>query len=214
MAGDPFGLVVRGLVVGFTIAAAVGPISLLVIRRTIAHGRGYGLASGLGVATADATYGGIAAFGLTAVSGVLVAARLELGLLGGIVIIGLGMRTMRSRPGALASASDRPGLVAAGASIYGLTMTNPMTILSFAAVFTGLGFAAGTTTLADAAALTAGVWLGSGLWWVVLTAVVTWLRGKVSAVGLTWVNRVAGAALVAFGLVAVAVAIKLGIGTG
>lgn len=209
MTATALGLVMRGVVVGFTIAAAVGPISLLVIRRTIAHGRGYGLASGLGVATADASYGGIAAFGLTAVSGVLIAARLALGLAGGVVIIGLGLRTIRSRPSEVAQAADRPGLVAAYGSIYALTMTNPMTILSFAAVFAGLGFAAGATTFADAAALTVGVGGGSALWWVVLTGVVGWLRGKVSAQGLTWVNRVAGAALVAFGLVAIAVALGL-----
>lgn len=209
MTATALGLVMRGVVVGFTIAAAVGPISLLVIRRTIAHGRGYGLASGLGVATADASYGGIAAFGLTAVSGVLIAARLALGLAGGVVIIVLGLRTIRSRPSEVAQAADRPGLVAAYGSIYALTMTNPMTILSFAAVFAGLGFAAGATTFADAAALTVGVGGGSALWWVVLTGVVGWLRGKVSAQGLTWVNRVAGAALVAFGLVAIAVALGL-----
>ena len=206
---DSLGLAIRGLVVGFTIAAAVGPISLLVIRRTIAHGRRYGLASGLGVATADATYGGIAAFGLTAISGILISARLELGLVGGAIVVVLGIGTIRSRPGEVASSADRPGLAAAAGSIYALTMTNPMTILSFAAVFAGFGFAAGATTFADAAALTLGVGAGSGLWWVVLTAVVGWLRGRVSARGLAWVNRIAGAALVAFGLVAIAVALGL-----
>ena len=203
------GLLFRGVLVGFTIAAAVGPISLLVVRRTIAHGRGYGLASGLGVATADATYGGIAAFGLTAVSGLLIAARPALGLVGGGVIVVLGLRTIRSRPGAVARAAERPGLTAAYGSIYALTMTNPMTVLSFVAIFAGLGFAAGATSLPDAAALTLGVGAGSGLWWVVLTAVVAWLRGKVSTAGLAWVNRLAGAALVAFGLVAIAVALGL-----
>src|SRR3954452_20421287 len=80
---------VRGLAVGFTIAAAVGPISVLTIRRTIAHGRAYGLASGLGVALADASYGGIAAFGLTAVTAVLVGARSILALVGGAFLLWL-----------------------------------------------------------------------------------------------------------------------------
>src|SRR3954447_16322481 len=93
------GLAIRGLVIGFTVAAAVGPISLLTIRRTIAHGRLFGLVSGLGVATADATYAGIAAFGLTAVTGVLVSGRFLLGVVGGAIIVLLGIRTMRSRPG-------------------------------------------------------------------------------------------------------------------
>jgi threonine/homoserine/homoserine lactone efflux protein len=198
-------LPVRGLIIGFTIAAAVGPISLLVIRRTIEHGGVYGFASGLGVATADASYGGIAAFGLTAITSVLVSGRLVLGVVGGVIIAFLGIRTMLSRPGAVARDAERPGLPGAFASIYALTMTNPMTILSFAAVFAGLGLAAGASFL-DAAALTLAVWAGSTLWWVVLTALVAWLRERVSTRVLLWVNRISGATLVVFGIVAVAVA--------
>jgi threonine/homoserine/homoserine lactone efflux protein len=199
-------LPVRGLVIGFTIAAAVGPISLLTIRRTLAHGQVYGLVSGLGVATADATYAGIAAFGLTALTGALVAGRVALGLVGGVIIAVLGVRTMLSQPGEVARDAARPGLAAAFASIYALTMTNPMTILSFAAVFAGIGLVAGSS-FADAAVLTLAVWVGSGLWWVVLTSIVNWARERVSTRALLWVNRISGAALVAFGDVAIAVAL-------
>jgi threonine/homoserine/homoserine lactone efflux protein len=199
-------LPIRGLIIGFTIAAAVGPISLLVIRRTIEHGGIYGFASGLGVATADASYGAIAAFGLTAVTSALVSGKLVLGLVGGAIIVLLGIRTMLSRPGEVARDADRPGLAGAFASIYALTMTNPLTILSFAAVFAGLGLVSGSSFI-DAAVLTLGVWAGSTLWWVVLTAIVTWLRERVSPRVLLWVNRISGAALVVFGVVAVAVAL-------
>jgi threonine/homoserine/homoserine lactone efflux protein len=199
-------LPIRGLIIGFTIAAAVGPISLLVIRRTIEHGGVYGFASGLGVATADASYGAIAAFGLTAVTAALVSGKVVLGLVGGVIIALLGIRTMLSRPGEVAPDAERPGLPGAFASIYALTMTNPMTILSFAAVFAGLGLVSGST-YSDAAVLTLGVWAGSTLWWVVLTSIVTWLRERVSTRILLWVNRVSGAALVVFGIVAVAVAL-------
>jgi threonine/homoserine/homoserine lactone efflux protein len=196
----------RALVVGFTIAAAVGPISLLTIRRTIAHGRVYGLASGLGVATADASYAGIAAFGLTAVTSVLVSGRVALALVGGAIIVILGIRTMRMRPVEVAADVERPGLVGAYLSIYALTMTNPMTILAFAAVFAGLGFAVGAS-FADAAVITVAVWLGSSMWWVVLTGFVAWVRGRVSTTALTWVNRISGGALVAFGVAAIVVAL-------
>lgn len=199
-------LPIRGLIIGFTIAAAVGPISLLVIRRTIEHGGIYGFASGLGVATADASYGAIAAFGLTAVTSVLVSGRVILGLVGGVIIALLGVRTILSRPGEVARDAERPGLPGAFVSIYALTMTNPMTILSFAAVFAGLGLAVGTSFV-DATVLTLGVWAGSTLWWVVLTGFVTWLRERVSTPALLWVNRISGAALVVFGIVAVAVAL-------
>ena len=199
-------LPIRGLIIGFTIAAAVGPISLLVIRRTIEHGGIYGFASGLGVATADASYGAIAAFGLTAVTTFLVSGKLLLGVVGGAVIALLGIRTMLSRPGEVARDTERPGLAGAFASIYALTMTNPMTILSFVAIFAGLGLVGGSSFV-DAAALTLGVLAGSTLWWVVLTSIVAWLREKVSTTVLLWVNRLSGAALVVFGIVAVFVAL-------
>lgn len=195
-------LPLRGLIIGFTIAAAVGPISLLTIRRTIAHGQLYGLVSGLGVATADASYAGIAAFGLTAVTGLLVSGRFLLGVVGGAIIMLLGIRTMRSRPGEVARDEDRPGLAAAYISIFALTMTNPMTILSFAAVFAGLGLAVGSS-FSDALVLTLAVLVGSSLWWVVLTSIVGWLRVRVSTTALLWVNRISGAALVVFGIVAI-----------
>ncbi len=198
---------VRGLVIGFTIAAAVGPISLLTIRRTIAHGRVYGLASGLGVALADASYGGVAAFGLTALTSILVGVRPVLALIGGIFLVWLAIRTIRARPASSAAADpdERPGLVPAFASIYGLTMTNPMTILSFGGIFAGLGLA-GHGGL-EAALLTLGVFVGSSLWWVGLTAVVGRLRTRLTPDVLVWVNRVSGAVLLAFGGVAIAVAV-------
>ena len=200
-------LPLRGLLIGFTIAAAVGPISLLTIRRTIGHGQLYGLVSGLGVATADATYAGIAAFGLTAVTGLLVSGQVLLGLIGGAIIVLLGIRTMLSRPGEVARDAARPGLVAAFGSMFALTMTNPLTILSFAAVFAGLGLGAGSS-VTDALVLTLAVWSGSALWWVVLTSIVGWLRERVSTRALRWVNRFSGAALVVFGVVAVVAAIS------
>jgi threonine/homoserine/homoserine lactone efflux protein len=191
----------RGLAVGFTVAAAVGPISLLTIRRTLAHGRLYGLVSGLGVALADASYGGIAAFGLTAVTTILVGARGALGLIGGMFLVWLAIRTIRAEPADVAEADDRPGLAGAFLSIYGLTMTNPMTILSFTGIFAGLGLAGHGGT--EAALLTLGVFLGSSLWLVVLTAVVGRLRSRVTPRALGWVNRTSGAVLLVFGLVAI-----------
>ena len=191
----------RGLLLGFTIAATVGPISLLTIRRTVAHGRVYGLSSGLGVALADSTYAAIAAFGLTAITSVLVGGRMPLGLLGGAFLVLLAIRTMRSRPTEVAVVAERPGLVAAFGSIFGLTMTNPMTILSFAGLFAGLGLTG--TGGADAALLVLGVFLGSASWWVILTAIVARLRSRVTIGGLTWVNRISGAAILAFGVAAI-----------
>jgi threonine/homoserine/homoserine lactone efflux protein len=196
----------RGLAVGFTIAAAVGPISVLTIRRTLAHGRAYGLASGMGVAMADASYGGIAAFGLTAITAVLVGARSALAVLGGGFLIALGIRTILAPvPVRAAAVVERPGLIGAFLSIYGLTMTNPMTILSFGAIFAGLGLTGGSG--GEAALLTVGVFLGSAAWWVLLTTIIAIFRERITPRVMLWINRVSGAVLVGFGIVALAVGV-------
>ena len=198
----------RGLVIGFGVAMAIGPMSLLTMRRTIAHGRLYGLVSGVGIASADASYAAVAAFGLAAITAVLVGARTALAFVGGVVLVWLAIRTIRAHPASSAAAADdRPGMPAAFLSIYGMTMTNPMTILSFAGIFAGLGLAGHGGT--EAALLTIGVFLGSSLWWVGLTAVVGRLRSRVTPRALAWVNRVSGAVLLVFGAIAIAVAVGL-----
>jgi threonine/homoserine/homoserine lactone efflux protein len=201
-----------GIAIGFTVAMAVGPISLLTIRRTLAHGRAYGLASGVGVALADASYGGIAAFGLTAVTAALVGARPVLGLVGGAFIVALGVRTLLAPPPAAAADRERPGLAGAVLSIYALTMTNPMTILSFAAIFAGLGLA-GRTPL-EAAILTLGVFLGSGAWWLILTTLVGGARTRVTPRVLGWITRASGIVIVVFGVIAIVAAIGGIVGGG
>ena len=199
---DP-ALTLRGFILGFTIAAAVGPISLLVIRRTLAEGRLYGLVSGLGVATADATYGAIAAFGLSAVTDVLVNARQVLGLVGGVFLLWLAWQTIRSTPTEAATVTARRGGYAgAYLSILGLTMANPMTILSFGALFAGLGVTSGAT--GDAALVVLGVLLGSTAWWVVLTTVIGTLRTRVTPVWIPRINLVSGFVIGAFAIAAIA----------
>jgi threonine/homoserine/homoserine lactone efflux protein len=130
-----------------------------------------------------------------------------LGVAGGAFLVWLAIRTIRARPAEAADPDDRPGLAAAFLSIYGLTMTNPMTILSFAGIFAGLGLAGHGG--AEAALLTLGVFLGSSLWWLGLAAVVGRLRARVTPRALAWVNRVSGAVLLVFGLVAILVALGL-----
>ena len=199
---DP-ALALRGFVLGFTIAAAVGPISLLVIRRTLAEGQRYGLVSGLGVATADATYGAIAAFGLSAITDVLVNARQVLGLVGGLFLLWLAWRTIRSSPTEAATVTTaRRGYAGAYLSILGLTLANPMTILSFGALFAGLGVTSGAT--GDAALVVLGVLLGSTTWWIALTTAVATLRGRITPEWLHRVNIVSGVIIGAFAIVAIA----------
>lgn len=200
-------LLARGIILGFTIAAAVGPISLLVIRRTIAEGRVVGLASGMGVATADATYGAIAAFGLGAITDLLIGGQRILGLVGGIFLLWLAWQTARAEPTEPATTPERrSGLPGAYLSILGLTLTNPMTILSFAALFAGLGIAPGN--VAGAASLTLGVFLGSAAWWVLLTLLVGSLRSRVTRTWLGRINVASGVVIGVFALVAIGNAIR------
>jgi threonine/homoserine/homoserine lactone efflux protein len=199
-------LLLRGYVLGLTIAAAVGPISLLCIRRTLAEGRLVGLVSGLGVATADATYGAVAAFGLTAITGLLVDWHRALGIVGGLFLLYLAWTTFRAVPGEAATTTDRRGgLLGAFLSTLGLTLTNPMTILSFGALFLGLGITGGNA--AGATLLTLGVWLGSATWWVILTTVVGAFRSRITPAGLRRVNIVSGLLIGAFAVVALASAL-------
>lgn len=189
----------RGLALGFSVAAPVGPIGLLCIRRTLAEGRARGLATGLGAATADACYGAVAAFGLSAISGLLLAGQGPLRLLGGLFLCYLGYRTTHTPPTQQAAVGGGRGLWGAYFSTFGLTLTNPLTILSFGVLFAGLGLA-GTGDYGTAAALVGGVALGSAAWWLLLTTVVDLLRGRVAGPWLQWINRVAGLAVAGFGL--------------
>ncbi len=195
-------LLITGLVIGFSIAAPVGPIGVLCIRRTLADGRAAGLVSGLGAATADAIYGSIAGFGLTFISSFLLDQRLALRLLGGVFLCYLGVKTLRARPAERVAAAEGKGLGGAYASTFVLTLTNPLTILSFAAIFAGLDLAGARASYLAAAILVAGVFLGSALWWLLLSGGVSIFRARLDVRALQWVNRISGAIILGFGLVA------------
>jgi threonine/homoserine/homoserine lactone efflux protein len=207
-------LFLRGLIIGFAVAFALGPIGLLVIRRTIERGWVFGFVSGVGVATADALYGAIAAFGLTAISEILVGIDRPMGIIGGAVLLVIAVRALRDAirtdpagaPAARAERGRRDGPIGAWASMVALTLTNPATILSFAALFASIG--AGTGGPGGATAVVAGVFVGSVAWWALLTGLVAGLRARLTPRVVRWLNIGSALLIGAFGVIAIALGIR------
>lgn len=203
----PVELLIQGALSGFAIAAPVGPINVLCIRRTLADGFGRGLASGLGAAVADTLFGAVAAFGVASVMTFLTRWEGLLSLVGGIVLMVLGVRGLFVVPPADDGRGSGVGLVGAFASTFGMTIANPMTVLSFLAVFAAIGI--GWTGVGAATALVVGVFLGSAAWWLGLSSVVTAIRHALSEQTLLWINRGAAVAILAFGAWALLRAVRL-----
>ncbi|MEM9087973.1 MAG: LysE family transporter [Cyanobacteria bacterium P01_F01_bin.53] len=224
-------VLVKGILMGLAIAAPVGPIALLCIRRTLAQGSVIGLLTGLGAATADGLYGMVSAFGLTLLSNFLVDNTFFLQLIGGLFLCYLGVTTFLAKPaleaGALDSAAPASsadslgesasttrgtfgGLIAYGSTLF-LTLTNPATIFSFLAIFAGLGITQSNPL--SALTLVLGVFLGSALWWLVLVSAVSYLRHRLTPQRLARFNRVStkffGVLIFGFGVVALTALMKM-----
>ena len=191
-------ILLQAALVGFAIAAPVGPIGVLCIRRTLAHGRVAGLVSGLGAATADATYGGIAGFGVTFLSTLLVSQQVPIRLLGGAFLLFLGVRTFLSVP---RDPHRKPEGSLAGDyfSTLALTFSNPVTIVAFAAMFAGVGVTGQAVDYTAGAFIVSGVFAGSALWWVILSSVITAFRAAFDLRRMRWVNRISGLVIAGFG---------------
>lgn len=205
------GLFIRSLFIGLSVAAAIGPMSVLCMQRTMNKGFLYGLISGLGIATADGLYSSVAGLGLTVIGGFLLSQQLWIHLIGGLFLLYLGGKTMLTKPAERAAqttqSSGPTNFVWAYISTLLLTLTNPLTILSFAAIFAGLG-AGGSRPGSEREALLmiGGVFLGSLLWWCLLAGALSLLRGSPYLTGASrwrqWLNRISGGIIMLFGVLA------------
>lgn len=198
MSNDGWSLFAQSLLIGFSIAAPVGPIGLLTIQRTLQLGPAAGLATGLGAAVADALYGAVGAFGVTALIEALTAARVPLAVGGGLFLLLMAWRIAQAP--VAAQAATVPGgsdLMRCFAGTFALTLSNPATIISFIAVF---GSLAGRTSVSSPWTMIAGVLVGSALWWLLLSVLVGRLRERFDAVWRRRVNLVSAAVLTAFAL--------------
>ncbi|WP_088069867.1 LysE family translocator [Gottfriedia luciferensis] len=192
----------KGLLIGLSIAAPVGPIGVLCIRRTLAHGKMVGLVSGLGAATADGIYGLIAGFGLTVITNFLIGQHFWIQLIGGCFLCYLGIKTLISKASFSQSETQKKNIIGAFLSVLFLTLTNPMTILSFIAIFAGLGISNSGSSIISSVVLVLGVFCGSTLWWIILSSGVGLFRNRISDKSLTAINRLSGIIILIFGGIA------------
>lgn len=190
----------RGGAIGFLVAAAIGPIAMLCIRTTLERGRIAGIAAGMGVAVADTIYAAIGAYGISFVGAALTSGESWLKLVGGIVLIAFGIYLARKQPVNVTEEREVPkSIVADFGMTLVLTLTNPMTILSFAGLFAGVSGLRGFP-LIEIPALLLGVFVGSAVWWVALAFVIGLIRHKISPTTMLWINRGSAAAIIGFGL--------------
>jgi threonine/homoserine/homoserine lactone efflux protein len=197
------GLFFKGFIIGFSIAAPVGPIGILCIQRTLAGGNVQGLVTGLGAATADAIYGFIAAFGLTFISNFLVEQSIWIRLIGGLFLCYLGIKAFLSKPQSPVHSVANRTIISSYGTTFFLTLTNPMTILFFAGIFAGLGMVSESIQYTSAGLMVIGVFMGSGAWWLILSGATGILRNKINERKLAWVNKISGFVIIAFGVGAV-----------
>jgi threonine/homoserine/homoserine lactone efflux protein len=190
---------IQALIIGFSVAAPVGPIGILCIEKTLAEGRSSGLATGLGAATADSVYGSIAAFGITTVSGLLVAQKYWLAIIGGLVLFYIGFRVFRSKPKDRQRLEGKGGILHNYVTTFGLTITNPMTIISFAAFYASFGVNGASRDYLSATIFVLGIFLGSSIWWVTLSSIVATFRARITPNILNIINKAAGLVIIGFG---------------
>ncbi len=192
----------KGIAIGFAMAVPVGPIGIMCIRKTLTEGRLRGLIIGLGAATADLFYGTVAAFGLTIISDILVDQRFWIRLIGGALLLFLGIRIFRAQPKDPKINFNNNGILRSYITTVFLTLTNPLTIFAFVAVFAALGLGDGLSYFSSSI-LVAGVFIGSGLWFLLLSSGAIFFRKKLDLVGLKWVNKIAGILVIISGFIAI-----------
>jgi threonine/homoserine/homoserine lactone efflux protein len=194
-------VLLKGAIIGFSLAAPIGPVGMLCIRRTLAHGHLRGFVSGLGAATADSVYAIVAAFGITLISNFVVEHEFSIRLVGGILLVLLGLRTLLVHPTEKSPKNGVNGHASAFVTMFLLTFTNPMTLFAFAVVFAGVGAGSAVADTLTAGFLVAGVFLGSALWFLFITTAVHVYKDKFKVWGLKVVNIIAGSFILLCGIV-------------
>jgi len=193
----------KGLCVGFTMSAIIGPIAVMCIRRTLAHGQLIGLAIALGASLGNATYGLIAGFGLTFISNFLLAHQDIFRLLGGIFLIYLGIKTAREKHAEHMTVDQPTNYLNTILGAYFLTLSNPVSIVSFTAMFTALDIIIDDTNYVTTLLLVLGIFLGAMIWKIILTSLVRLLHAKINQSTIIKINKCSGAIIMFFGCISI-----------
>ena len=200
---------IKGFIIGFTIAASIGPIGILCVRRSLAHGYLAGFFSGMGVATADGFYGAIAAFGLTFVSSFLIQQQMWLQVIGIVFLVYLGVKTLVEKPADNTTSEVKSGgLLGDYVSILFLTIVNPMTILLFTGIFAGLGVAKESESYVSALMITLGVFTGSAMLYFLISVIFGVFGRKLNSHVIILVNKISGSIIIGFAIITVISMIK------
>lgn len=195
------GLFIHGIIIGIALAAPVGPIAFMCIQRSLAHGRLHGITSGLGIATADAFYAAIAAFGLALISNFLLARQWFFRLFGGLALIAVGLRIFFAAPPEVSAKPGNESYLADFTTMLAFTLANPLTILFFTIIIPGFGVVISGSTWITPAIFVVGVFLGEMGWWVFLCGTLGSMRDYLTRERLHLINRLAGLVITAFGVV-------------
>jgi threonine/homoserine/homoserine lactone efflux protein len=190
----------HAMIAGLALAAPVGPVGLVCIRRTLSRGMLSGLMSGMGAAVVDALYASVAAFGVTIIFSALARYASFLELAGGLLLCALGVHAIRSHKVIVASDAQTHSVYGDFVSTFALTLTNPATIIGFAALFSVLGLTGEEGNRHGAIVLVAGVFTGSTLWWLILSLTMHHIRHFLSEHTMHWINLISGSALVVIGV--------------
>jgi len=191
----------NGLIIGFSASAPLGPIGVLCIQKTINKGRLSGIVSGLGAASADTVFAIISGFGLTIISNFITTQQTFLRICGGIILIYLGIKIFITNPGIqIRKQSKDKKIFNDFISIFFLTISNPITLFVFAAVFAGFGIVKGESNFSSIFELVFGVLIGATIWWTILTTFINMFRSKIRLRRLLWINKISGVLIVIFGI--------------
>ena len=191
----------KGIAVGFFVAAIVGPIAILCIRRTLLEGQMAGLAVGLGVAIADGMYALIAGLGLTIIFDFLDTHRTLIQFLGSLFLIFLGMKTFFEKPTSQETHIQETNFRRTILNTFLLTLTNPLTVFSFMGIFASLNLE--TDSYVTSIILALAVFTGSLLWWILLTSFLRVFHTKVTQNTLILINKISGALISTFGVLGI-----------